>query len=708
MSNSDEFKTNNSLQEVSRNKIRANIAARFGWYIVLLLTALVSIIPRLSWPYYNGQYLWAEDGPIYLNQAAQLSIHSLWTPYAGYLQIYPRLIALIGSLFPLSVIPIIYLAGWFFALAVTVIVITSRLKTFGVGTIGIALGVTSILLQPNSGEVFFNIVNSQWLIGLALAIYLMVPTQNPPKLAGIFGVVIAGLSGPFSLIYAFVLGIKTAIKSELKTRWRIYLFILVTAAIQLYYIMLSQRLSPPVNIHAYDFIKAITGIMLFSVHGLWRFPITIFWISMSFFIRKDYQSNRLRLSGIIVIISLIITGFAIWVAAVYSLKGNPGAAVGVVFGSGDRYTFIPYACFLIAYIMVCANRPKRYLLFALCVYPSFLSVLTPISVSLNTKNTEFASFAKFSHYANNVVIPINPMWPAFPGWSISGGVWFQRNRHGHSLAGMDFKSAEFRNIVRVAHSLIIHNIGEYLGRSSYIGLEVDMFHEQPGWIQVFWKKNGRFTMNNSLERYYPSGNINAQYAFPNKGPISILISRSGFNNINNVRLVKVYCPTLDVLIKNDAYNPEREIVTPSGFAGMVALPLFEGQSSVARFVLSASQLNGAGEVSSVGLYQGNYGNTANGQMQVKICSGKACAVGSRPLSQSHDNTFFTVPLKTPLVVRPGQVVMLTITHQGGNKPEALWVWPTMTGYPQNLVGPHGPLPGKGLRIALKYHLQDTQ
>lgn len=39
------------------------------------------------------QTLWAEDGTVFINQARELGVSSLWTTYAGYFHIYPRLVA---------------------------------------------------------------------------------------------------------------------------------------------------------------------------------------------------------------------------------------------------------------------------------------------------------------------------------------------------------------------------------------------------------------------------------------------------------------------------------------------------------------------------------------------------------------------------------------------------------------------------------------
>ena len=111
-------------------------------------------------------------------------------------------------------------------------------------------------------------------------------------------------------------------------------------------------------------------------------------------------------------------------------------------------------------------------------------------------------------------------------------------------------------------------------------------------------------------------------------------------------------------------------------------------------------------IASVGVFQGNYGNTANGRMSVQLCAKSVCASGVRPLSESRDNSFFYIPLKTSLNVLPGEKLTLSIRHLDGNKPDALWIWPEKAGYAQELSGPQGPLPGKAIRIALKYQPQE--
>lgn len=68
----------------------------------LLILATVLQLLRIG-PDIAVDSLWAEDGPIFLQGALQHGFWTdLWTTYGGYLVFVPRLIGLLGSLFPLN------------------------------------------------------------------------------------------------------------------------------------------------------------------------------------------------------------------------------------------------------------------------------------------------------------------------------------------------------------------------------------------------------------------------------------------------------------------------------------------------------------------------------------------------------------------------------------------------------------------------------
>lgn len=69
--------------------------------VSLFLLAMILQLFRIG-PGIALNSLWAEDGPIYLQGAIQHGFWTdLWTTYAGYLVLVPRLIGLFGHLFPL-------------------------------------------------------------------------------------------------------------------------------------------------------------------------------------------------------------------------------------------------------------------------------------------------------------------------------------------------------------------------------------------------------------------------------------------------------------------------------------------------------------------------------------------------------------------------------------------------------------------------------
>jgi heme exporter protein D len=141
---------------------------------------------------------------------------------------------------------------------------------------------------------------------------------------------------------------------------------------------------------------------------------------------------------------------------------------------------------------------------------------------------------------------------------------------------------------------------------------------------------------------------------------------------------------------------------PTGNYGNTPLPLLPGQSSEVALA-APSEWKGKELIDGVGVFQENYGNTANGNLAIQVCSTThRCVAGSRPLSESRDNSVFLIPLAQSLPVEPSEALTITISHVGGNRPEALWLWPQAPGYAQSITGPQGPLSGKALQLSLEY------
>jgi hypothetical protein len=508
------------------------------------LVGIIAILPRLSFPFYNAKYLWAEDGTVYINQAISLGVSSLWTPHAGYLQTYSRLIALIGNIFPLRDIPSIYIVGWFFAFFVTIYVIRNNFAALGYRTIGIVIAIAAVFLQPNIGEVFFNNVDAQWLIGLALAVYIITLTAPSQTVLGIFGTFVASVSGPFSIIYIPIILYKISLRDNLSKYWAIYSATILGALIQAFYIFTSPRISLGTSFDLHLAIKLFFGILTFGAHGLWLIPILIFWFTFGYLLFTSGTHERSTA------ILFLLAGLGVWSASIYSASSNLSSLAVFVFGPGNRYTFIPYATFILAYLAVSRDKIVSYFIISACLLPFFYYQVVPISYSLGLKNLNFDSYVDFSQHANNIIIPINPVWPFYPGWHINGSLFFHHGK-GSRPVSITFNAA---HVLARGDILTMKSPTMWCAKSNYLGIESVLYHAHAGWIKA--DLDGPLDNHESLERFYPSGYITAQFAFPYRkySSMSLII---GSPAPGNIKSISVFCPNLRLITVNKSgFNHE--------------------------------------------------------------------------------------------------------------------------------------------------------
>lgn len=116
--------------------------------------------------------------------------------------------------------------------------------------------------------------------------------------------------------------------------------------------------------------------------------------------------------------------------------------------------------------------------------------------------------------------------------------------------------------------------------------------------------------------------------------------------------------------------------------------------------------SGSGNIiEGISILLGNYGNTADGKLHVRLCINGRCAQGSRALSESVDNRDFYVSLSQPLPSVPGEPVAITASHVGGRNAVAFWMWPDLQGQNQYLVGTDGKIvAGRALRVSFIYRM----
>ena len=135
-----------------------------------------------------------------------LSDWPLWfESVAGYLSLFPRLVAWIGDLGSAVHAPAIYAWSAVFASAAAITVFIRALGHAGIHTLTALL---IFALTPTSGEVFGNLTNTQWffqfyLIAIVFAARSGLPSAHPT--ISCLMIALAALSGPFSLMILLAL-----------------------------------------------------------------------------------------------------------------------------------------------------------------------------------------------------------------------------------------------------------------------------------------------------------------------------------------------------------------------------------------------------------------------------------------------------------------------------------------------------------------------
>jgi len=298
--------------------------------------------------------LWAEDGPLYLQQVEQYGFKSLLIPDGGYLHFVPRIIALFWSLLNVSYfyIPACYVYSAFFF---TFFIALNIWKT--VNALGIKhkiLYATSFLLLPLGSDIFMNLTNINWIASLYLINFLFVrysDNSNKNQYLNLIAITIISLSGPFSTLLSPVVFLSIIIeRKSLTVKKTVPLFlILIGGIIQFIYIKFidpGMYRGVPGTPEQYHLLMLITNNMrellfLDYRHLQWISPFMgmiiceIVFVILTIIFIKAYRTiiNKrkymLVLYAIIVLCSFIQ---AYWPNESKVLWDNP------------RYYFIPFTC----------------------------------------------------------------------------------------------------------------------------------------------------------------------------------------------------------------------------------------------------------------------------------------------------------------------------------------------------------------------------
>lgn len=239
------------------------------WGFVIAMTALFL---RRSSSLLAPQFF-AEDGAIFFADALKLSVDvSLFKPFAGYLHLFPRLVAELVSGLPIVVAPFAYhLVSLICGAACISFVLSNRLeRAFGILPWRVCLFLF-LLAGPNH-EHMMRLAYIQWylLLWLVLVSVADTPRTNIARVGTLVGVFITGLSAPLAVIVVPLLCGRIWFSRLRKAEIVFSLFMLLAALLSASTQIATNYTLAPVQralVASSDNWLAVTQLLVFKIFG---------------------------------------------------------------------------------------------------------------------------------------------------------------------------------------------------------------------------------------------------------------------------------------------------------------------------------------------------------------------------------------------------------------------------------------------------------
>lgn len=206
--------------------------------------------------------LYAEDGTYWFADAYNKGWwRPLLSPHSGYLQTFPRIIADIGLLVPLSRLPLLFAAVAVVIQVLPGAVLVSRRFECVIPRRGVRLALALLyFVIPNSSEVNGNLTNAQWHLALiAVLVVIATPQGLSWKLFDVIIIALSDLTGPFVIA---LLPIAIIIWLVRRQRWAFILSLEIgaLAIVQIFAMLSSKRGTyAPLGISITRFLNILGG-----------------------------------------------------------------------------------------------------------------------------------------------------------------------------------------------------------------------------------------------------------------------------------------------------------------------------------------------------------------------------------------------------------------------------------------------------------------
>lgn len=335
--------------------------------------------------------MWAKDAAVYWIQQYKYGNIAIFFPYAGYLQLLPRIASFLASFFPYGWAPTVF-GVW------SIIVTAWSAATSSAASVSPWLGLTigaTLLLPPHpGGEVFGNITNLQWLTAPTLAV---IAGTSPPsgrlrQINQVLFTIISSLSGPFAIFLVPIFA------------WRLWRYrdfltstIAVLAAVTQLSVILLTHGGSSLPGHMYNPL-ALTAHLVMRIIPAHARLLSIILLSVCLIPARE---RPLRLS-------FLFLGIAVLAATVLKFMNRSHAFD--LENNGQRYNYIPETLLLWIAVSMCFTK----LMPIAAIWILIFTLTYPSTSFQRLRNDEQWSSYSAQIGVRPVTIPINPK-----GWSVT-------------------------------------------------------------------------------------------------------------------------------------------------------------------------------------------------------------------------------------------------------------------------------------------------
>lgn len=398
---------------------------RLVFLFVIVISALL-IISRRTQAIADPQF-WAEDGKYWYSDAYNLgSIESLFITYGGYFVTAYRSVASLSLMLPFEHVPLFFnLCALGFQLLPLALINSDRLRHI-IPYRSLAMVISFFYIAiPNSAEVFLNLTNIQWHLGLAAFLVLIAKETKKLvwKIFDIFVLIATGLAGPLVILLLPIAGFLW-LKTKRVWQKRNLIIVGLLAEIQLLAIFVVsgfERVGGQPDANPVKFVKMISGqifsgsilgekeVNFFYTNTFLLFSIFTFVVTTILYVLKNGPTwlKLLNIYGVMLISSMLFSlrpteGFDVWTGLTNPL-------------GGQRYWYIPTLIWIATLFWILFKAKFKLLRYASAM---LLLLILVIGIPRDWKLRPYANM-QFRYYAerfesaekgSTVDIPVNPEW----------------------------------------------------------------------------------------------------------------------------------------------------------------------------------------------------------------------------------------------------------------------------------------------------------